>query len=880
MGANPVYESDDPTITNPVDGLKEFYFDGINDFLLIKEAQAGRGGLLLHHTMTVSIWIYSDGSPANEMALLSKVDKTNTSNSNKITFGIGPGETQWMTLSEPFYDGTLQNFSLSLDVSPSFASAWTLLTYQLEASDRDNSTLRLYVNRGNDSGLTKSGDSATWFDNLDAAGYIGCTNEYNVDTWQNAKFFKGFMYRLAIWNDIKTQSEIENFYTSSSYNHSYSCQEVDQNMFESCAQCEITQHDDTGLIEWDRAGCSQCYQGLCTQCTANEDLKCFACKAGAYLENNRCECYATYDDGVNDGTHACPSCADTCLRCNGGYNYQCTECDTNGYKQPNGDTICLDLCPYGYANNEGVCTGSAKSISFVFDLIQHNWTSGDVKLYSGSLESVEPLKDPYTYYLRGQYFDGINHLSTFDSTEAHRFNLHNQFTVQIWFLPYEDVAETLFSKTESDGTTLFVLFIEDGDVRTKLRRYPDSKEEEGTIATYSTSVWSHIVVVVDFDQVNVRTTVTGYIKSAPASTNTYDDFVFLDTATSEAALAQSVSGCCSLFKGYIYSINITTAALEANDFDDNLNLDATLWTCGTDQYQNSNGVCQSCQNCGSPHINGWDGCRDDFDCNVCDNALCLECSSFASGAVCPSCKSNTDIQTEDCVCDSVTVYDDTSRTCGCADGCATCTGLNRYSCLTCAAGYWSQPGANNLCLNFCPQGYFEGDGFCNFEKNIRDVITFDGFSHDGLPAKDRGHYFLNEFQLHGTSNDDLLNNSGTIDAFLRPVSYGSGVTVFHASTAQASSANSEDLMVLELNSEGKMSMRVYPIDTNTISRTQVSDVDITAGTSAGTWMHLALTWQFTIESDNRFDTRFTGYRNGQTTLDANDPYTYLESGLN
>ena len=206
MGANPDYENDDPTITNPQDDLKEFYFDGTDDCMLIKEESVGRGGLLLHHTMTVSIWIFSDGTPTSEEALLSKVDKSRTNNSNKITFGIGPGDTQWMTMTEFDNSGNLQNYSINLMASPSpqFGTSWTLLTYQIQATDSQVSTLRLYVNGGDQTGLTIEDSSVTWFDNLEAAGFIGCTHEYSTTTWNNTKFFKGYMYRLAIWNDIKT----------------------------------------------------------------------------------------------------------------------------------------------------------------------------------------------------------------------------------------------------------------------------------------------------------------------------------------------------------------------------------------------------------------------------------------------------------------------------------------------------------------------------------------------------------------------------------------------------------------------------------------------------------------------------------------------------
>ena len=871
MGANPDYEDDDPTITNPQDGLKEFYFDGVNDCMVIKEASAGRGGLLLHHTLTVSIWIFSEATPSSEEALLSKVVKSRTTNSNKITFGLGPGDAQWMTMTEFDSSGNLQPYSINLTASPSpqFGSSWTLLTYQLEPTDSQNSTIRLYVNGGDQTGLTIQESSATWFDNLEAAGFIGCTCEYSSSTWNNAKFFKGYMYRLSIWNDIKTQSEIADFYTNSSYTHTLSCASVTQNEFESCAECDMTKDNSTGTIEWERAGCSQCYQGLCTQCEANLDDSCYACKDGAYLENNTCICYANFDS-----EHSCPECAATCTYCYGPYNYQCTECDTDGYKQPNGNEICLDICPYGYSNSAGVCTGSADTVAYKFDLIQHNWESGNVKLYSGLLEGDEPTKDPYTYYLRGQFFDGVNHICSFATATADRFNLHNQFTIEIWFLPQASDTQSLFAKSESNGTaSLFNLYINSGEVRTSLRRYPDDKSEDGQIATYSLDVWNHIVVVVDFDQATNATTVTGYIKAVQSFTSTYTDFVFLDTATSEASLGASFGNGRQdqeHFNGYIYCINITTEALVTTDFDGDINLDATLWTCSISEYQDNNGT-QSCPDCGASHINSWDGCRDDFDCNVCKNPLCLDCASFADVAVCPSCKSNTNIVNQDCECNSVTGYEDSTRTCTCSDECATCTVVNRYSCISCNTGYWAQPDASNLCLNFCPQGYIQDGSVCTFEQNERDTISYDTFANDGFPSKDRGHYFLNQCQAHTINGSILLNNSGTIDAFLRPISYDSGVTVFHATTNLSSGTNSEDLLVLELTSTGAMQMRIYPTDYSTITLTTVTDT-ATSGASIGPWMHLALTWKW----DSSFGTRFVGYRNNATELSADQANAYLE----
>jgi hypothetical protein len=73
-------------------------------------------------------------------------------------------------------------------------------------------------------------------------------------------------------------------------------------------------------------------------------------------------------------------------------------------------------------------------------------------------------------------------------------------------------------------------------VFTTLRRSPDSKKVSGKVASYTSSAWNHIVTVVDFDQTNDRTSVTGYSLAVLDTTATYDDFLFIDTAASEASL--------------------------------------------------------------------------------------------------------------------------------------------------------------------------------------------------------------------------------------------------------------------------------------------------------------------------------------------------------
>jgi hypothetical protein len=68
-------------------------------------------------------------------------------------------------------------------------------------------------------------------------------------------------------------------------------------------------------------------------------------------------------------------------------------------------------------------------------------------------------------------------------------------------------------------------------------------------------------------------------------------------------------------------------------------------------------------------------------------------------------------------------------------------------------------------------------------------------------------------------------------------------------------------------------MRAYPINTTTISRLEVLGKE-TALTTAGTWMHLALTWQFATS------TKFAIHRNGSSIISIKEATSYLEYSLN
>ena len=189
---------------------------------------------------------------------------------------------------------------------------------------------------------------------------------------------------------------------------------------------------------------------------------------------------------------------------------------------------------------EKVCSGSAGTIEYVFNTIQHDWTSDTVVLYAGMGPDVEADKDPYTYYMRGLYFDGSNSISTFGTTSEHRFNFHNEFTIEIWCLPDAGNSDSsvIFSKVLSTGSGSLVKLhtSDDEHIHMELTRYTDAKAVDLEVGTYSSTAWTYFVSTISYTPENVVTAVSGYTNGLQTASDSVEDFVFMDTSDSEATL--------------------------------------------------------------------------------------------------------------------------------------------------------------------------------------------------------------------------------------------------------------------------------------------------------------------------------------------------------
>jgi hypothetical protein len=106
-------------------------------------------------------------------------------------------------------------------------------------------------------------------------------------------------------------------------------------------------------------------------------------------------------------------------------------------------------CPAGYSGSSNACAGSAENVSFVFDKITYAWTHSSYTFHAGTDSSVEANIEPFSYKLRGLYFDGVDDLLTMDSTT--RLYLHSEVSMNFWINPYT-LGGTVFSKAFADYT--------------------------------------------------------------------------------------------------------------------------------------------------------------------------------------------------------------------------------------------------------------------------------------------------------------------------------------------------------------------------------------------------------------------------------------------
>ena len=179
------------------------------------------------------------------------------------------------------------------------------------------------------------------------------------------------------------------------------------------------------------------------------------------------------------------------------------------------------------------------------------------------------------------------------------------------------------------------------------------RRSDGTLTTFifsesfAEASWQHIGLIIDYDPVSFATSVTVVINATSKPVISESGAVLLDTPDSLTLLGarfdagENGQTITNILTGFIYSINITPSTLSVEQITSGTSYTCSedfcsicpvsgncLWECEIDELFDGTS-CVSCPTCEDPHVNAWDGCVDEVDCNLCYNKLCTTCSDFS-----------------------------------------------------------------------------------------------------------------------------------------------------------------------------------------------------------------------------------------------------------
>ena len=138
-----------------------------------------------------------------------------------------------------------------------------------------------------------------------------------------------------------------------------------------------------------------------------------------------------------------------------------------------------------------------------------------------------------------------------------------------------------------------------------------------------------------------------------------------------------------------------------------------LWDCDISKYYNNSECVQCNPTCTK-------GCRRGSDCNLCNNVLCLKCSSFEP--VCQECITDAKLKGQECECKSG-FYLNENKCLPCNKICNECFG-KANNCTTCYGEYLLRSGE---CL--CPEGKYDLNFICyNCNLTCKSCLTEGSFS--------------------------------------------------------------------------------------------------------------------------------------------------------
>ena len=738
--------------------------------------------LNLHHTFTVSTWIYAD-STTGTLFSKDKGSYTTLDSENLLNLEISAGQ-----LSAKLYTGSTDNFGGSCITTSSVVSAqvWVSVSYVFTFNG-EGTDVDIYTNA---SSVLSYNSDEIFLEDKDTYrnAFLMAASTYSSGNTSPENVFQGYMYRFCLWYSVE-----------------YSLIEDEVDVLSNCANCShvtsLPTHcaanagsDNTSQCLWDAVredwidnntevdclsacgndgcvrdeDCNRCDDRKCEICT-NFDSQytiCTQCITNASKANSNDPCTCNDQYGFNELTDECEICGNGCATCtiidaNAATNKYCDSCLSGFFLQENVNT-CLDFCPSNFTEG-ATCSSSSGTDMFCLTFAQSAQWSSDFRYLIESVNSRVVLRgetdsystdDPWLHRsLDNRYsvfFDGSDDLLEIQEISSGYGGLlmTHTMTIQVWAkrTAVDGTSLTLLSKVDdtktendvqkfvlgSNGNNLYVDFQETdkNDVINNFLTTGDTTDAQIDGDWFLVSVTFDLNLTTTLD-----TDVTIYKNSGIlAKTQTHNE-QFSDVKGSRGIIGALMTEAGSslvnsqFFQGYLYSVCVHSYAMTSTQVENSYStadLPANFSTCDHDEYD-YNSQCYDCdQTCSETDST----CTyQASQCTWCDSARCIQCSSSSN---CSQCASSAEDLGSGCVCKD-SFYEHTVGRCEpCHTSCAKCTAPSYTYCQACTGDYSLMPNSYT-CEATCPMGYTKvdsGDGnVCTLTGNNSVAYLFTFLTH-------------------------------------------------------------------------------------------------------------------------------------------------------
>ncbi|CAG9312421.1 unnamed protein product [Blepharisma stoltei] len=639
-------------------------------------------------------------------------------NGSVIYFSIKIDSSGYQSLNLLLKDGS----SLNSICSQNIFMDWHYLSFSGTINGDGTYSSNLYV----DTNLliTSTSTSETYLrDNASGIFLIGSDQTSKTG-------FKGFLWNLKIYND-ESHANSAWVSTACTINPCTSCTSGDfcpsscsLDNYPSSSACASCRSSSCSYGCRSDLTCRLCREKECYSCISFSN-KCLTCITNAGFVGNSCQC--NLNAYWNGNTETCDLCHTICTSCSGPSFTECIQCGSSLFMLSN---VCLEFCPSGYTISGNQCILSNElafslRLSQIKDIVYDS--VGNVAFQTGNDNSFYPFyttEDPYAAIQRGYYFRGTSFMKSIDNPPSFTFGA--EFTISAWINPTLD-SGYLISKQENSLSSFLTFSLSSGKLNFLM------KLKDGTTVSYTTSAlsvtlgsWNFIAVKSLISQ-TPQQIISFYIDSSNEISSDLRSSWYQDISSSFfISFGTSSDLNSNFYTGFLWNINV----YNIDEPTINIIISGTCSGCSLCPIELSNSCIPNCDlpyypntlACSSCQTQCIWGCvRDDKNCNLCQDVICLVCDDYTS--TCIACRDHAYLSSTVCACYDGYYWDLTNEECALCDyTCKNCTASTSGDCIVCASGFYKYLG---WCISKCPDGFMESGSVCVEKNTFIFYLDFD-----------------------------------------------------------------------------------------------------------------------------------------------------------